>query len=48
MFEVPSEVNGPSARLLITNGPEKVGSNMTSKQIQLEPFEGRIYLLDTK
>ena len=44
-FAVPADVDGPKAKLLITNGPEKEGSAFASGELKLRPWEGRIYLL---
>ena len=43
-YSIPSSVDGSKSKLIITNGPAEEGSSF-DKEIQLEPFEGRIYLL---
>ena len=45
MFEIPRDVDAGKAKLLISNGPEKDSSALQAGSIKLEPWEGRIYLL---
>jgi len=43
-FTVPKNVDASNAKLIITNGPAAEGSGL-EKELSLEPFEGRIYVL---
>ncbi|ORX36066.1 putative hydrolase [Kockovaella imperatae] len=44
-FNIPKDIDVSKAKLLISNGSEAEGSSLASDVLDLEPFEGRIYLL---